>query len=415
METIQTPVPFARPFIGKEEEEAVLRVLRSGWLTTGPEALAFEEEFAQVLRGEFNSIDSPAIFCMAVNSATSGLHLALEACGVKAGDVVLLPSYTFAATAEVVRYLGAEPVFVDSLPGGFNIDPLALENTIKQLFDGTGPYSGKAITGKPKAIIPVHFGGLPCDMRPIMDIAHRYELKVIEDAAHSFPSIVGNGEQSFNFAGTIADAGVFSFYATKTLTTGEGGMIACKDQQMAKRIAVMRSHGIDRNVWDRYTNAKASWRYQVTDAGYKYNMPDLLAALGRVQLGRAFDLLSMRAEIAARYNSAFSNDSHFIIPPDGPGNAWHLYPLRLNPASLRISRDEFIASLQDEGIGVSVHFIPLHTMPYYRQRYQIEENALPHAMTAFSQEISLPIWPGMTDAQIDRVIDVVYNNIRNLC
>ena len=435
-------IPFARPFIGREEEEAALRVLRSGWLTTGAEALAFEKEFGEFLK-------TPGIRCLAVNSATSGLHLALEACGVTAGDLVLVPSYTFTATAEIVRYLGADPVFVDIAPGTFHMDPFALEQTLQKLT------SSNSTGGKPKAVIPVHFGGLPCDMKAIMDIASRYNLKVIEDAAHSFPSVLGsgewgmgNGEQrakskeqrtenigccsdnagtpglltnfsdnnpysllptpySLLFAGTIGDAGVFSFYATKTITTGEGGMVVCSDEETARRISVMRTHGIDRPVWNRYADVKASWYYEVVEAGYKYNLPDLLAAVGRVQLSRAWDFFRMREKIAAVYDSAFSGDERFLIPPTGPGDARHLYPLRLNLQRLKISRDEFIVKLKEAGVGVSVHFIPLHTMPYYKNRYGLAETDFPETMESFKREISLPIWPGMSDEQVGRVAEAV--------
>jgi len=254
-------IPFARPFVGREEEEAVLRVLRSGWLTTGSETLAFEKEFAQFLQNT-SSNDSPPpppggeIHCLAVNSATSGLHLALEAIGIGPGDIVLVPSLTFTATAEVVRYLGADPVFVDVAPGSFHMDPSALEKTIEAL-----------PKGKAKAVIPVHYGGLVCDMEAITEIARRRGLKVIEDAAHSFPSLVSSNGHP-RFAGTIGDIGVFSFYATKTITTGEGGMVVSGDAEIAARVSVMRSHGIDRSVWNRYSDAKAPWYYEVVEAGY---------------------------------------------------------------------------------------------------------------------------------------------------
>jgi dTDP-4-amino-4,6-dideoxygalactose transaminase len=418
-------IPFHRPFVGKEEEEAVLRVLRSGWLTTGQEALAFEQEFADFLQsptdlskentlGSINNrnnfpevtevtIEAP-FRCLAVNSATSGLHLALEACGVGPGDTVLVPSYTFTSTAEVVRYLGAEPVFVDSAPGSFLMDPAALERTLDRLSRGLPAYEGRGgfgPIGKPKAVIPVHFGGLPCDMAAIMAIARRYGVKVIEDAAHAFPSRLEDGR----FAGDLADAGVFSFYATKTITTGEGGMVATRDRAIADRIRTMRLHGIDRTVWNRYTDRRASWRYAVVEPGFKYNLPDLLAALGRVQLRRAWDLLAMRREIAARYNAAFAGDDRFILPPDGPGNAWQLYPLRL--ANSARSRDTEIERLQERGIGVSVHFIPLHTMPYYRERHKLLPEDFPESLKRFEGVISLPIWPGMEPAQVGRVIAAV--------
>jgi len=377
-------IPFARPLTGSEEEEAVIRVLRSGWLTTGGEALAFEKEFAEFLSNRHALKDG--IHALAVNSATSGLHLALEACGIGPGDAVLVPSCTFTATAEVARYLGADPVFVDVAPGTFHMDTAALEQTIKRL-----------PTGKARAVIPVHYGGLPCDMAAIMDIARRYNLKVIEDAAHAFPSSVG----------AIGDAGVFSFYATKTITTGEGGMIVCRDETMAKRMSVMRSHGIDRAVWNRYSDTRASWRYEVVEAGYKYNLPDLLAAIGRVQLSRAWELLRMREAIAAAYDAAFSANDCLLIPPTGPGDVRHLYPLRLNPRRLSIGRDEFINKLKEAGIGVSVHYIPLHTMPFYKNRYRLTENDLPETVKSCYNEISLPIWPGMSTAQINRVIEAV--------
>ena len=379
-------IPFAKPFTGVEEEEAVIRVLRSGWLTTGIEALNFEKEFAAFLKSP-PFLNSGDIHCLAVNSATSGLHLALEACGAGPGSAVLVPSCTFTATAEVARYLGADPVFVDVSPGTFHIDPAALEQTLKRL-----------PPEKAKAVIPVHYGGLPCDMEAIMGIARRYGLKVIEDAAHAFPSAL---------AGTIGDAGVFSFYATKTITTGEGGMIACRDEALARRISVMRSHGIDRAAWNRYSDTRASWYYEVVEAGYKYNLPDLLAAVGRVQLARAWELQRMREAIAAAYDSAFSGNECLLLPPTGSGDARHLYPLRLNPQRLRISRDEFILKLKEAGIGVSVHFIPLHTMPFYKNRYHLTEEDFPETIRSCRQEISLPIWPGMSAAQINRVIETV--------
>jgi dTDP-4-amino-4,6-dideoxygalactose transaminase len=424
-------IPFARPFIGKEEEAACLRVLRSGWLTTGGETLAFEREFASFLRSgtlrntaEFlhstnmaplESDDSgadgsgaPALRCLAVNSATSGLHLALEAYGVGKGDAVLAPSYTFASTAEVVRYLGAEPVFVDVAPGTFHMDPNALEAAVQRLAAGKRAYparGGFGPKGSPKAALPVHYGGLPCDMNAIMTIAARYDLKVIEDAAHSFPSKLSpggdGGSGSTSFAGAIGDAGVFSFYTTKPLATGEGGMVATRSQELADRISIMRSHGIDRTIWSRYTDTRASWRYEVTAPGYKYNMPDILSALGRVQLSRCMELLAMRTHIAARYDEAFSGDERFIIPATGQGDARHLYPLRLHPS---INRDAFIQTMRTLGAGVSVHFIPLHTMPYYRDRYGFEAGDFPESFKMFKQEVSLPLWPGMTEEEVGSVI-----------
>ncbi|AEF84758.1 UDP-4-amino-4-deoxy-L-arabinose--oxoglutarate aminotransferase [Treponema primitia ZAS-2] len=406
-------IPFARPFVGREEEEAVLRVLRSGWLTTGQEALAFEKEFAAFLETGSPEIGAAEplspLNCLAVNSATSGLHLALEACGVGPGDTVLVPSYTFTSTAEVVRYLGAEPVFVDIAPGSPLMDPLALESTLERLFQGRPAYparngkgDGFGPRGKPRALIPVHYGGLPCDMKAIMGIAQRYQVKVIEDAAHAFPSRTDAG-----FAGDLADIGVFSFYATKTITTGEGGMVAVRDKALADRIGIMRLHGIDRTVWNRYTEQKASWYYEVVEPGFKYNMPDILAAIGRVQLGRAWALLEKRRNIAATYDAAFAGDGRFALPPSGTADARHLYPLGLNLETLALSRDTIIEKLQERGIGVSVHFIPLHTMPYYRKRQDLMPGDFPESLKRFQRVISLPIWPGMETAQVERVIAVL--------
>lgn len=396
-------IPFHHPFIGKEEEEAVLRVLRSGWLTTGQEALNFEHEFRDFLTKKENELHTEngssarsGLFCIAVNSATSGLHLALEALGTGPGDAVLVPSYTFTATAEVVRYLGAEAVFVDIAPDSYNMDPEALEKTVHRL-TGTPPNKGGAVL-RPKAVIPVHIGGLPCDMEVITKIAKDYGLSVIEDAAHAFPIRISTGE----WAGCCGDLGVFSFYATKTITTGEGGMVVTGREDLFRRISLMRSHGIDRSVWNRYTDTAASWYYEVVAPGFKYNLPDLLAAVGRVQLRRALLFLSMRNAIADRYDKAFKDIAAVIIPPKG--GARHLYPIRLRKPE---NRDTFIQTLRSKGIGTSVHYIPLHIMPYYCDRYSLKPEDFPESYRRYTETVSLPIWPGMTDAQIDRVIEAV--------
>lgn len=431
MNTTTEPIPFARPFIGAEEEAAVLRVLRSGWLTTGAEAIHFEKEFADFFKTRSmppaNTRDrhkaakgEEEITALAVNSATSGLHLALEACGVGPGDIVITSTYTFTATAEVVRYLGAHVVFVDVAPQSYLMDTAALEKTLERLSRGLPAYpprpgkedpkEGFGPTGPVKAIIPVHVAGLACDMDTIVALARKYNARVIEDAAHAFPAQLSDGR----WAGLIGDIGVFSFYATKTITTGEGGMILTRDKTLAQRISIMRSHGIDRSIWNRYTDTKASWKYAVVAPGYKYNLPDVLAAIGRVQLERAEGLLEMRRAIAESYNKAFSQIDALLLPPTGAENAWHLYPLRLAGAWGRENRDRFIEQLQSLGIGVSVHFIPLHTMPYYRTLYHLEEQDFPHAVDTFSRSISLPIWPGMTEAQVQRVIDGVITAVHSV-
>ena len=380
------PIPFFKPSFSEAEEHAVLRVLRSGWLTTGKEALAFEEEFAAFT-------GSP--FCLAVNSATSGLMLAMDAFGIKEGTKILTTPYTFVSTATSARHLGAEIVWADVEKDGYNIDSEKIELAIKK-----DPLI--------KAIVPVHFAGNPCNMRSILDVARKYNLAVIEDAAHSFPSRTPDG-----FAGTLGDAGVYSFYATKTITTGEGGMVSVKNSEAAQRIKMMRSHGIDRNIWDRYTSKTASWVYDVVDEGWKCNLPDILACIGREQLKKADLFFSQRSSIASLYNAAFSQYDFFQIPPDSPGNAWHLYPLRIVLNNVKIDRDEFAQKLQEAGLGISVHFIPHFEMTYFKKRYDLDRKDFPEASQRYKTTISLPFWPGMSEAQIYRVIETVIQTAKN--
>lgn len=384
-------IPFSRPDIGREEEEAVLRVLRSGWLTTASEAKSFEEEFARY-------VGSP--YALAVNSATAGLHLALEALGAGPGDRVITSPYTFTATAGVIRHLGADPLFVDIAPGTFHIDPQGIERAIVR---EKGKKGGKSREkGNIKAILPIHIGGEVWGMTEIAGLSQEYGIPVVEDAAHAFPSRTAGG-----FAGTLGGIGVYSFYATKTITTGEGGMVVTRNQEAAKRMDMMRLHGIDREVWNRYTERGASWRYAVMEAGFKYNMTDIAAALGRVQLGRAGEFLEKRKAIAARYRRAFAERDYLIPPQDAEGHAWHLFLLRIDEKKLSISRDDFIDKLQEAGIGTSVHFIPLHLHPYYGNRYGFKAEDFPAAYAAYQQVISLPIYPAMREDQVQRVIEAV--------
>jgi len=377
-------LPFARPAIGKEEEEAVLEVLRSGWLTTGKVARAFEEEFSAFVGAKR---------ALAVNSATSGLHLALEAVGVGPGSVVVTSPYTFASTAAVARHLGAEVRFCDIGADDCDIDPARLEELL-----AAEPHAA--------AVVPVHVGGDPCDMGRIVPACRSRRVAVIEDAAHAFPSRTGAG-----FAGTLGDIGVYSFYATKTITTGEGGMIVSNDPTLAARMATMRMHGFDREAWDRYTSPKASWYYEIVEAGYKYNLPDILAALGRAQLAKADRFLAERVSIADRYDAAFSDVDGLVLPPrkDDGSHSWHLYALRVagSAGDDEAARDSLVARLTEAGIGSSVHFIPLHLMPYWARRYALRPSDFPEALARFRSSVSLPIWPGMGDAAVDRVIDTV--------
>jgi dTDP-4-amino-4,6-dideoxygalactose transaminase len=373
-------VPFFRPALGAEEEQAVLEVMRSGWLTTGSVALEFEKEFAAF-------VGSP--HALSVNSATSGLMLAMEVCGVGSGAHILTTPYTFVSTAIAALHLGAEVVYADIESDSYNIDPDALARQL-------------AVHPQIKALVPVHVAGSVCNMKAIGELAAQYGARVIEDAAHAFPSRTGAG-----YAGTLGDAGVFSLSANKTITTGEGGMVCVRDARLAERLARLRLHGIDRPVWDRYTSKNASWEYDVVEAGWKCNLPDILAAIGRAQLAKAQGLFQSRKAAANRYNKAFAPFDFLRLPPDGEGNAWHLYLLRIVPEKLRVSRNEFSSLLQQAGIGVSLHFIPHFQMTLFKNRYGLKAQDFPHALRQFETTISLPLWPGMTEDQISRVIQTV--------
>jgi dTDP-4-amino-4,6-dideoxygalactose transaminase len=374
-------LPFALPDIGDEEIAEVVDSLRSGWLTTGPKTKQFEKDFAAYL--------GTGIEAVAVNSATAGLHLALEACGIGPGDEVIATTYTFTATAEVVRYLGADPVFVDIDPHTLNIDVSLIED---------------AITPRTKAIIPVHFAGLACDMNEIISLARKYNLKVVEDAAHALPSSY-HGQ----LIGTLeSDVTVFSFYATKPLATGEGGMVVTRNKEIADRCRVMRLHGINRDAFDRYIADKPSWYYEVIAPGFKYNMTDLAASVGIHQLKKLNSMQAKREAMADRYNKAF-NGLPLTLPASPLINdfhAWHLYVIRLNN-NAKISRDDFIAEMFRRGIGCSVHFIPLHLHPYWRDTYNLKAEDFPCAYDAFKRAVSLPLYTRMTEEDQERVINAV--------
>jgi len=376
-------LPFALPDITDAEIAAVTDVLRSGWITTGPRAKEFEKSFAEAVG---------ATHAVAVNSCTAALHLALEALGVGPGDEVIVPALTFAASAEVVRYLGAHPVLVDVLPGDHNVDPKKVE---------------AAITPKTRAIIPVHFGGQACDLDEIMAIAKKHSLRVIEDAAHAFPT-----RYQGKAVGAFGDITCFSFYATKTLTTAEGGMAVTENAEGADRMRVMSLHGISKDAWKRYT-AEGSWYYEIVAPGYKYNMTDMAAAMGLVQLARAQEMLEKRRRIARRYAEAFSTNPciELLKVRDFDEHAWHLFTIKLVDGALSIDRNRFIEELKARGIGSSVHFIPLHLHPYYRDLYRYRPDDFPVALDAFRRSVSLPIYSKMSDADIDRVIAAVNDAI----
>lgn len=374
-------LPFALPDIGEEEIQEVVNALRSGWVTTGPKTRQFEADFSQYLGGDVEAIS--------VNSATAGLHLALEAIGIMAGDEVITTPYTFTATAEVIRYLGAHPVFVDIDPNTFNLDPSKIE---------------EKITAKTKAIMPVHFAGLSCDMDKIIAIARKHNLKIVEDAAHALPTLYKG-----KLIGSLAsDITVFSFYATKTITTGEGGMIVTRNPDLAKRMKVMRLHGISRDAFDRYTSTKPSWYYEVIAPGFKYNLTDIASSIGIHQLKKAEAFQKRREEMANIYLKGLA-DLPLDLPPveaDITGkHAWHLFVIRLK--NKQIDREQFIVRMLERGIGCSVHFIPLHIQPYWREAYGLKPEDFPFALENYEKAVSLPIYTKMTNADQARVIDAV--------
>jgi dTDP-4-amino-4,6-dideoxygalactose transaminase len=375
----EEPIPFHQAAFDEAEVSAVSEVVRSGWLTMGAKSFEFEKQFQEYIGAKH---------AISVCSGTAALHLALVAIGLRAGDEVLVPTTTFTATAEVVTYCGARPVLVDVDPLTMNMDPQD---------------AARRITSRTKAIIPVHFAGQPCDMEEISRLAQQHKLHVIEDAAHSLPARY-RGKR----VGTISPMTAFSFYATKTLATGEGGMVTTDDDAFAAHIRRLRLHGISRDAWKRYTN-EGTWYYEVEEAGYKYNFTDLQAALGLVQLSKCDALTEARRRIAERYSVAFANVIG-LEPPRVLGDrtsAWHLYVLRLQPERLSISRDKFIEALRDRGIGVSVHFIPLHLHPFYRSAYGYKPGDLPNAEREYRRCLSLPLFPTMRNDEIDRVIAAV--------
>jgi dTDP-4-amino-4,6-dideoxygalactose transaminase len=372
-------LPFHVPDVGEEEIQSVVATLRSGWLTTGPKVKQFEQEFAAKVG---------ARYAIAVNSCTAALHLALDAVGLREGDEVIVPTMTFAATAEVVTYFKAKPVLVDCRWDTLNIDTNQME---------------KAITPRTKAIIPVHFAGEPCEMDRILEIARLHNVRVIEDAAHALPA-----RYRGRMIGTLGDITCFSFYVTKTITTGEGGMATTENPEWAERMRIMSLHGLTRDAWSRYTS-QGSWRYEICQPGYKYNLTDIAAALGIPQLRKCDLFWRIRQRYASLYAEGFRDLPEISIPQVAADteHAWHLYVIQLHPEQLRIGRDEFIDLLKKQNIGASVHFIPLHLHPFYRDTLGYRREDFPVASALFEGIVSLPIYPKMTEADIQTVIGVV--------
>ena len=406
-----TYLPFALPDIDEAELNEIRDALDSGWITTGPKVKQFEAEFAAYV-GAKHSI--------AVNSCTAAMHLALEAIGLQRGDIVITTPYTFAATAEVVRYFDAIPLFVDVEPDTLNINPPLLAEVVHDLHQGgtaarrwlpPALRGQSAVLRPPAAIIPVHIAGYPANLEAIYSIAEEYGIPVIEDAAHAFPvKYAGRwiGQAPDRTKYTFPHAVAFSFYATKTITTGEGGMLTTDSDDIADRVRIMSLHGISKDAWKRYS-AEGSWYYEIIAPGYKYNMTDIAAAMGLAQLAKAERMWRRRSEIARRYNEAFKDVPTLqtpLIPADGQ-HAWHLYMLRLNLEHLRIDRARFIEEMKKRNIGTSVHFIPLHLHPYYRQTYGYQPEDFPVAYREYQREVSLPIYSRMSDRDVEDVIEAV--------
>jgi perosamine synthetase len=381
------PIPFYRPNIEQAEIDEVVDTLRSGWLTTGPKTKQFEAEFAAYV-GQKHAV--------AVNSCTAALHLALEAVGLKAGQSVLVPTMTFAATAEVVRYFNAKPILVDCRATDFNIDPADAEQKLRQ-----AQQRGEQVV----AILPVHYGGQIGDMAAVAQLAAAHGLHVIEDAAHCCPASYRTGPAApWQPVGTEAAISCYSFYANKTITTGEGGMACTQNEAYADRMRVMSLHGISRDAWKRFT-AQGSWYYEIVAPGFKYNLTDIAAAIGLHQVRKADRLHQQRRHWAAHYTELLGDMDELILPRELPDrvHSWHLYAVRLKLDRLTIDRAECIEELKRRSIGTSVHWLPLHMHPYYRATYGYRPEDLPCAAALYPELITLPLYPDLTAGDIEYV------------
>jgi dTDP-4-amino-4,6-dideoxygalactose transaminase len=382
-------LPFALPSISEEAIEEVTQVLRSGWVTSGPKVKQFESEFAKFVGAKE---------AIALNSATAGLHLALEAIGLTEKDAVITSSVTFTATVEVICYFKAQPILTDIDPINNLMTPHTLLETIEKECETKGKLLLHKKTGKiVRAIMPVHLAGYTCDMESLQEIAKQYGLFVIEDAAHAFPAI-----HKGKMIGAWGDFTVFSFYATKGITTGEGGMVTTNHTSLAQRIKLMRLHGINRDAFDR-----PGWFYEVVEAGFKYNLTDIAAALGIVQLKESISFWERREEIAKTYNQEFAKIPGLILPPNDPNgrHSWHLYRIEIDPYKAKIGRDTLALQLKDRNIGTSLHFIPIYEHPFYKQNYQFSKKDYPNASAMYDRALSLPLFAGMNDEDVK---DVVY-------
>lgn len=385
------PIPFFRPEIGSDEINEVVTAIRSGWLTTGPKVKQFERDFAAYVGAKH---------AIALNSATAALHLALEAIGLTREDAVLVPTMTFAATAEVVRYFDATPLLVDCREDDFNID-CALAHRVA----AAAKQRGKRL----KAIIPVHYGGQVVDMPAILELADEFGLAVIEDAAHCCPAFYRDtADQPWKQVGSESTVSCFSFYANKCITTGEGGMACTNDEALADRMRIMALHGISKDAWKRFT-AEGSWYYEIVAPGFKYNMTDVAGALGIHQLKRADAFQKERERVARSYSHRLKGMDALVLPNEKENrvHSWHLYAIRLRLDRITLDRAQVIQELKKAGIGTSVHWMPLHMHPYYQTTYGFRPQDFPVSARLFEELISLPIYPGLSDGEVDRVCDTL--------
>ncbi len=393
-------VPFFRPEITENEIEEVVKTLRSGWITTGPKTELFEKNFAKAVNGRY---------AVAVNSCTAALHLAVEAIGLKEGQAVLVPTMTFAATAEILLYKKGLPILVDCDPETGNIDLIDARRKLADVRAGRLPFKTDRdieVVG----IIPVHVGGLMVDIGELKDFADEFGLWIIEDAAHAFPSAWRKDSLSpWQHCGdNTADVTCYSFYANKTITTGEGGMAVTNDYETAERIRLMSLHGLSRDAWQRYSG-EGRWDYRIVTQGYKYNLTDIASAIGIHQLARAEEMRRQRERIAQIYLERMSEIEEIELPPDDENrlHSWHLFPIRLKRRELTLNRNAFIEELKKRKIGFSVHWRPLHLHPFYSSTFGWRAGHLPNATKMWSRIISLPIFPGMKNEEIKSVVEAV--------
>ena len=370
-------LPFSRPTISQDAIDEVVACLKSGWITTGPRVRQFEEDLKTYCS---------APHALALSSATAGLHLVLAALELKPGDEVITTPMTFAATLNTIVLTGGKPVLVDVEPGTYNIDVRQIE---------------KAVTKRTRAIMPVHFAGLPVDLDPLYEVAKRHGLRVIEDAAHAIGT-----EYKGRRIGSFGDVQVFSFHPNKNMTTGEGGCVVTRDEKMAGDVALLRFHGMDREAWNRF-GKKGSQHYEIIAPGFKYNMMDMQAALGLHQLKQLDGFIKRRMELALRYQKLLAGWSQLSLPaaPSYPHlHAWHLYTPLVNPESAGMDRDAFMQGMKERNVGTGLHYRAVHLYPYYRERFGFKRGDFPQAEAVSDRIVSLPLFPLMTDAEQDRVV-----------